>query len=225
MGNYITEKKQLVFPNGKLCRLYLDGKITEQEKDTALDQIIINAENWVNDQIRGSTVVPALHMASQCKMIALEYAYFLVLRDNYLFYGVEQVKSKSDLYLYEAKRLIKELSYEASASVPVALTQNTGDGVISVVTVESECTITEAWSIIFNGEFTYDIVGSGSGYLDSGDIRDNGGTYPILEVGKIAFTITAGTTAFAQYDTFTFVTYGPSYISTGIKIIDAELSY
>jgi len=228
-GNYIKEINQLIFPNGKVFEDYLDGKITEQEKDNALYELIVNAENWLDSQLRGQTVTPALHIEAECKQIALEYTRYLVLRDNYLFYGAEEVKLKSDLYLNGAKSLLKILSYNASASIPVANDQNSGDGTISAVTVDSEYTITEDWTIVFDSEYTYDVFGSVSGYSYSGDIRLNGGKYPILgdgEVSSIYFTITEGEEYyFAAYDTFTFTTYGPSYIKTAIKTFDVELSY
>ena len=216
MGDYLTND-DLVFPGGKKISFYFHGISEAAEVAAAETLLITESENWLNNLLRGSTVIPAVHAKVKCMQICLEYARYLIQRDNFLGlkYGLVDQAPVSDLYRKEADRLYKQLSFGASADTPAAGAQNVGNGTISAITVDDNYTSTEDWRIIFTGANTYDVLGSNSGYLYSGDITENSGKYPVQEDGErmrdadrsISFTITAGATAFEDYDEFSFKTY------------------
>jgi len=216
-GNYITNVNLLVFPNGKKFESYLDGDLKQSEKNTALDLIVTEAENWVDSQLKGRTAVPATHIISDCKQIALEYARALMLRDNPIITDDDKEK-RAKQYFEQAENMIKGLRYCASADVAVASSQNTGDGTISVIAVDDNETITESWIVrcISEGDPSFDVIGSKTGALNPYDITD--GVYPTQadsekygDQRKLSFTITAGATDFADEDEFTFKTYAASW--------------
>jgi len=217
MGNYISTTAQLVFPNGRNFDKSLDSDLLQSEKTTALALIIEEAENWVDNQLKGRTATPASHISSECKQVALEYARSLMMRDNPLIHD-EDKESRSKAYFDQAENLLKTLRFGASASVPVASSQNTGDGTISVITVDDEWTITEDWVVrcISISEPTFEVIGSRSGVLYNCVVTD--GVYPVQSVcekydvqRRIEFTITAGDTDFAEEDEFKFTTYAASW--------------
>ena len=81
-GNYITSISLLVFPNGAKFNSFIDPDLTYAEKTTAQELVIAEAENWLDNQLKGRTAIPATHIQSACKQIALEYARGMILRDN-----------------------------------------------------------------------------------------------------------------------------------------------
>ena len=227
MGDYITNRTQLVFPNGNLFRIYLDNDISEAEKDTALDLIITESEKWVNNMMQGLTAIPATHIRTELKQVALEYARYLILRDNYIFEKNDR-EPVSGLYLTNAKELIANLRYPASASTPAAAAQNTGNGTITAVIVDSEYTLTESWVVRAVNDHIWEVIGSVSGVLFDYDTDD--GYYPVQDeedryygpMRRISFRITPGTTPFVGTDEFTFNTYKASW--KGVPAYSLSLS-
>lgn len=216
-GNYITNVNQLVFPFGKKMSNYLASNITDEEKTLALNQLITDSEQYVDEQLRGRTATPALHIVSQCRQIALEYSRSLILRDNYLFNGAEDEKEKKNLYLEEAQRLLDAISFGASCSVITVNAQNTGNGTLGSIVVDDRFTVTEDWVIQCNSAPSYfSVVGSVSGALTDCYVPD--GQYPVQADGdldyenhrRVSFKIVAGATAFKLYDEFRFSTYAAS---------------
>lgn len=216
MGDYITNRTQLVFPNGNLFRKYLDPDISEPEKDAALDLVIVESEKWVNNLLQGMTAIPATHIRTELKQVALEYARYLILRDNYIFEKNDR-EPVSGLYLTNAKELVSNLRYPASASTPVASSQNVGNGTITNVIIESDYTLTESWIVRAVNDHVWEVIGSCSGVLFDYDTND--GYYPVQSeedryygpMRRVSFRITPGTTAFACTDEFTFNTYKASW--------------
>jgi hypothetical protein len=216
MGDYITDQTYLVFPNGNRFQTYMDPDISATEKATALDLIIEEAEAWVNDMLQGKTAVPALHAVQDCKRIALEYARFLILRDNYIFEKNDR-EPVSGMYKDNAEAMLDNLRYPASASVPVASADNVGNGTMSAVTVYDEHTRHESWIVRAYNDHDFEVIGSLSGALIDYNIND--GKYPVQADGdrtyrrerRLSFTITEGTTPFEQYDEFTFDTFQASF--------------
>ena len=216
MGDYLLVA-ELSFPAGRQIDFYFH-KLDATETLEYKEKLITESENWLNNRLRGKTVIPAAHAKAKCKQICLEYARFLIQRDNYLDSqeGMTDRIPTSDLYRKEADRLYDQLTFGASADIPVAGGQNIGDGTITNITVDDVYTRTEDWILIFNNSETYEIRGSVSGYLYSGDVTDNSGKYPVQEDGerltddqrRVSFTLTAGTADFEQYDEYHFRTYG-----------------
>lgn len=221
MGDYITSIGQLLFPNGNLIKGYMDSDISEEESNTALAALITKSEIWVNNQLKGKTAIPGVHIDVELQEIALEYARFLVLRDNAVFEKNDK-EPISNLYLENARQLLKDLRYGASASVPVASSQNAGNGVMSSVTVDDRYTLKEGWIIRSIGGNDFEVYGSLSGALYSYD--PNEGVYPNQydaeripdSMRRISFTITEGDIAFVAEDEFTFNTYSPSWMKLPI---------
>ena len=217
-GNYITSVSLLVFPNGAKFQNFIDSSLTHAEKTTAQELVITEAENWLDNQLRGRTATPATHIQSACKQIALEYARGMILRDNPIIKD-EDREERAKAYFERAEKLLESLRYGASATVPVAAAQNTGNGTISAIAVDDEYPLTEDWIIrcISETEPTFEVVGSFTGELYPYDITD--GVYPVQadseripeEQRRISFTITAGNVAFAEEDEFTFKTFAPSW--------------
>ena len=212
-GNYITSTTMLVFPNGEKFEKSLHPDLTQSEKDTALDLVITESENWVDNQLKGRTAIPATHVTSACKQIALEYARSLMLRDNPIITDDDREKREKQ-YFDRAEKLIGGLRYCASADTPTPSSQNTGDGTITAITVDDNETITESWIVrcISDTEPTFEVIGSKTGVLYNYDITE--GVYPnqadsekYEDQRKISFTITAGDTVFAEEDEFVFKTY------------------
>ena len=112
-GNYITNVNLLVFPNGRKFEKLLDPDLKQSEKDTALDLIITEAENWVDSQLKGRTAIPATHVLSDCKQIALEYARALMFRDNPIITDDDKEK-RAKQYFEQAENFIKLLQFGAS---------------------------------------------------------------------------------------------------------------
>ena len=217
MGDYIEDATYLVFPNGNRFQTYMDPDISADEKSTALDLIIDEAEAWVNRMLQGQTALPALHALADCKRIALEYARYLILRDNYIFEKNDR-EPVSSLYLDNAQKWLDAMRYGASASVPVASPDNVGDGTISAVTVDDNTTRHEHWVVrAFNAGTDFQVLGSLTGALFNYDITE--GKYPVQADGdktykqerRVSFTITEGAIPFEQYDEFTFDTFRASW--------------
>jgi len=216
-GNYITSTSVLVFPNGRKFEKYLDPDLKQSEKDTALDLIITESENWVDNQLKGNTAIPATHIISDCKQIALEYARALMFRDNPIVTDDDKEK-RAKQYFEQAENLIRNLRYGASADIPVASSQNTGDGTMSVVTVDDNETITESWIVrcISETEPTFEVIGSITGALYNYDLTyeiypDQYNSEKYGDQRKICFVITEGEYAFVLEDEFTFKTYAASW--------------
>jgi len=215
-GNYITSVDLLVFPSGKKILKYIDPDITDGEKTTALNQIVTDAEQYVDEHLRGRTAVPALHIVSQCRQIALEYARSLVLRDNYLFNGATDEKEKKNLYLEEAERLLNAISFGATYSAVTANPQNKGNGTLGTIRVDDNITLTEDWIVQCTSTNYFSVTGFITGPLIDLYVPD--GQYPVQADGdfdyeshrRVSFKITAGVTAFQLYDEFRFTTYAAS---------------
>lgn len=101
----------------------------------------------------------------------------------------------------------------ASATVPDADDENTGNATCSTVTVDDEKTLTEDITVTFTEATAFTVTGSVSGALGTGST----GAEFSDETGKIAFTITAGNTPMAEDDVFTFsTTAAGARVATGI---------
>lgn len=99
-------------------------------------------------------------------------------------------------------------SANAAATAPVADAGNTCDGTMSVVWTAAGATLTEDWTVAFDGaEWT--VTGSVTGLLTE-KLEAADGFYPDVDThdiaAKVSFVIASGGTPFANGDSFTFTT-------------------
>jgi hypothetical protein len=98
-----------------------------------------------------------------------------------------------------------------NASEPVANPNNSGNGIMSAVTIDPEITVTETWTVTcidegdveVSGDETFSVVGTVSG-TQATDAQT--GTAYTSGTGGVSFTISAGTIPFEVGDNYTFIT-------------------
>ena len=90
----------------------------------------------------------------------------------------------------------------ATATLPQAGFLNTGSGTMSGITTDVTATLTEDWTVQYDGT-QWAVQGSVSGVMTN---KATTGVPYISDSGEISFTISAGTVAFVALDYFTFST-------------------
>ena len=90
----------------------------------------------------------------------------------------------------------------ATATLPQAGFLNTGSGTMSGITTDVTATLTEDWTVQYDGT-QWAVQGSISGVMTN---KATTGVPYISDSGEISFTISAGTVAFVALDYFTFST-------------------
>ena len=91
---------------------------------------------------------------------------------------------------------------DPQATVPQADSSNTGNGFMSNVSVDSTATLTESWTVQYNGT-NWIVRGSSSGVMTN---QAANGVLYVSDNGEVSFTITISSIPFDNGDSFTFAT-------------------
>lgn len=233
MATYATNS-DLVLMDGQSVNDLFKGDISEAEiilqKNAARDRAYqeIN-QSW----LKGLTAVPASHIEDQLKYIEIDLCISYLLSSGYTqnkFNESEWV----NIYRERAEKSLKQLRIPASADIPSAHSNNTGNGTLTISGLSDQFTEMEFWEIICISSTHFAVYGSKSGKIEDAEIgeyypavdrfpggvsdygmRDRTGysREKVLEWVEfpLNFTITQGSTDFAIYDRFTFWTYSSTY--------------
>jgi len=215
----------LVLDNGKSIDSLLDSDLNARQKTARKDAARLRAYNKINEQwLAGRTLIPATHIAT-LKEIEIDLVISDIMTGSF---SMETLNTSdwTDKYTERAKEALEKLRFDASCEDATANSENTGDGTVSTITVNDHFTITELWTLIAMNATVFAVRGSKTGPLPNLAV---GTPYPQKDWGTVVhdyglllhtreyesypfyLTITAGATAFIQYDRFTFKTFAASY--------------
>jgi len=226
MATYATNA-DLVLDTGEEISDFLNSELSDVQITSTLD----NARNRAYKEINGIHLLDkTLTPASLVSIPALAQIEIDIVLANILagsFSAGTKRKLPNKFYRDRAETALKNLKYPATADTPVTGAGNVGDGTISIITVNDDITITEQWTLIALDASNFKVRGTHTKNLiacevdvDYPDITEHGRLLedygmqlkPVLDYGDfpIYFKISAGATAFAEYDKFTFKTFASS---------------
>lgn len=202
------------------------GIITDSAYGGVPENLISNCQSlaydWINSIIRPFTVTPNSSLASLV-LAESQYCSYLILQGTSAI-GDDSTLAYADRFRTEAKRLIDEAEYPASADTPVKASGFIGNGSISVV-VNDYYSINANWEARYQTNNTFSIWNTLDGAVGNYDIV-NDTQFPDPTdtttasrdaIKSIVITIVAGSTAFAKNDTWRFKTWSSSRKRKGIK--------
>jgi hypothetical protein len=217
----------LTLDSGEDLSDFLKSSLSAAGKTTALDNARERAYRVINQQhLYDKTLTPAsLTTLPGLKQIEIDIVIANVLAGSFSAGSKRKIPEK--LYRDRATNALKALQYPATATSPTASSGNTGNGTVSAITCNDEITSTEIWRLIALSSSWFRLEGTrtkglpdvevGVAYPDISEHNFIGSDYGKRYMrGKeygdfpVYFTITAGDTAFEQYDFFTFNTFSAS---------------
>ncbi len=215
----------IVLDSGKSIDSLLDADLNAAGITARKDAARLRAYNRINEQwLVGRTLIPATHIAA-LKEIEIDLIISDIMTGSFSM-EMTNVSDWTEKYTERAKEALEKLKFDASSESAVADSQNTGDGTVGIIVGNDHFTITELWTLIAQNVNVFTVRGSLTGPLPNLKV---GNAYPEKDWGTVIndyglllhtreyesypiyLTVTAGVTAFVQYDRFTFKTFAASY--------------
>lgn len=227
MATY-CQNEDLILDNGRLIDDYMDPSRNANEKDGSKNAARRRAYAEINENyLRSRTLVPAFDENGDLTIPLLLYierdlAIYFIMGDS--FSGeTANISDWVKAYRDRAIEQLKSLKWNATYSTPVANTQNTGNGTVTIHQLFDEFVYTENWILRALSSSDFSVYGSKSQQLPNADVGERWPEYDWTPTAtdyglKVTsakrwieypfhMTITAGSTAFAADDIFYFTTY------------------
>ena len=179
------------------------------------------ANKWVDSYIRRVTAVPSAESGTLALPEALYSAYLITQGTSAV--GSDATLAYADRFRDEAKQLLDEAEFPATATTPAAASGFTGDGTITVTV--TDWTPTAMWEARYQNSGVFEIWNSKDGTVGYYDLDDDvrfpdptdGAVPSASAIKSIVVSITEGSTDFAANDTWTWRTYSATRARKGIR--------
>lgn len=237
MATYASNS-EILFDNGRDVNDLLDPSLDADGIRTTLRSARQRAFNTINARLQGKTAIPANHIP-----VLRQVEIDMVLTDlisSAFTMETANISEWGEKYSQRFDDTLSNLFFIASAEASIAHRSNTGNGNLNMIEVNSETAKDELWTFSALSPTEFVVTGSVSGRypnLTVGEDYPNPSEtgyrtdyqldvsyYPNFALYPFYCKVIAGTTPFAQYDSFKVQIYGSSSfgsrISTG-KIVRA----
>ena len=231
MSTYASNS-EIQLDTGRSITNLLDEDLNDAEQQNVIRTARERAFNKINAKLRGKTAIPAFHIPV-LKQVEIDYVISDLIVSAYTLETVNQ-SDWAEKYASRANEVLESLHFEASAELPVAYRNNTGNGKLKIINVYSEFIKTEVWTFRALNSTEFAIVGSVTGTFpvltvdvdypekdwNFGTIEDYGlkmATIPTVGRTPFECKITQGSTEFEQGDVFTVQTYASESSRKGIS--------
>jgi len=190
--------------------------LSQAEKDTLMESARTKAYNFINDKLRGKTAIPATHIPA-LKEIEIDLVFSYLIRDSHVQETLNQ--SEWQPKYEDAIKALENMQFDSSANVPEAGSENTGNGTMTVHSLNEEFTKTEIWLFTANSNNQFSVNGTKTGALPTLtiDIRYPENDWADWVKFPFYVTINSGSIDFAADDKFILETYASRF-----KIVKIE---